>query len=313
MPETAVSHNNTSSPMSPIRYCPFCNAVLHTDEAVCSCGRAIVERKRCQERPQRIELRRVPASQGSLMSEYTIWQSQVDGSLICNCPSFESQNNSTEELPFGNCKHIRGLDRELLDGAARRFEEWVGRNDGRIVPPSRNQRAQLSQFEVNVHDRLSYSQAYFIIANALERQGIKYWEYFRIMEKNGYASILPKLEFAVEIECYTKRSLGGTDLFMQKVLESGLRIERDSTRSHELAKCWKIRPDGSLSSSYHSNNLDGIEVISPPLYGAYGFEQIAKIIAALNTVVNEETLSLADRTCGLHVHINARRCRMRNS
>ena len=64
------------------------------------------------------------------------------------------------------------------------------------------------------------------------------------------------------------------------------------TRSH-----WKIVTDGSI---IEQNGEYGFELVSPPLRGAHGLEEIKKVCKALN-----EAGCKVNRSCGLHVHHDA--------
>lgn len=69
----------------------------------------------------------------------------------------------------------------------------------------------------------------------------------------------------------------------------------DAGYSHQTHSQWKVVRDGSLT------NGGGLEVVSPVLRGADGFDQVRKVCAALATVG-----ARVDRTCGLHVHVGVR-------
>ncbi len=62
------------------------------------------------------------------------------------------------------------------------------------------------------------------------------------------------------------------------------------TRNH-----WKVVGDSSIQG-YNS-----FELVSPPLQGENGFEQIRKVCAVL-----DDLNAKVNRSCGLHVHLNAR-------
>jgi len=55
---------------------------------------------------------------------------------------------------------------------------------------------------------------------------------------------------------------------------------------------WRLRGDGSLGRN-------GVELVSPPLRGAEGFDQLRKACEAL-----AEAGATVDRACGLHVHVD---------
>lgn len=64
--------------------------------------------------------------------------------------------------------------------------------------------------------------------------------------------------------------------------------------NHNNLPSWKIVPDGSLTPG-------GFEVVSPILEGEAGITQVRKVARALVAAG-----ASADRTCGFHVHVNAR-------
>jgi len=63
---------------------------------------------------------------------------------------------------------------------------------------------------------------------------------------------------------------------------------------HTTRSYWKIVTDSSLDSRYSG------EIVSPPMQGKDGFEQLDKVIKALDTI---EGIGVNVR-CGLHVHID---------
>lgn len=68
---------------------------------------------------------------------------------------------------------------------------------------------------------------------------------------------------------------------------------RDMGYNHATSPSWKIVPDGSVAN--------GFEVVSPILSGEAGIEQVKRVAAILVAAGAE-----ADRSCGLHVHVDAR-------
>ena len=103
--------------------------------------------------------------------------------------------------------------------------------------------------------------------------------------------MLEHLTFGIEIECYTNRS---RDEVAAAITAQGLEAF-DAGYSHQTTRQWKVVRDGSLSSG------SGVEVVSPVLRGADGFDQVRKVCAALATVN-----ARVDRTCGFHVHVGVR-------
>lgn len=68
----------------------------------------------------------------------------------------------------------------------------------------------------------------------------------------------------------------------------------DEDSIHAASPKWKIVEDGSLSDG-------GFEVVSPILSGAEGMSQL---VLAVHTLVSVG--AVVDRSCGLHVHVDAR-------
>lgn len=84
--------------------------------------------------------------------------------------------------------------------------------------------------------------------------------------------------FGVEIECVLPGGYS-RDMLQQKFRVNGL-ID------------WRVTYDGSLSGN-------GAEVVSPPIQGEDGMDQLRKACRILN-----EIGATVDRRCGLHVHID---------
>lgn len=98
--------------------------------------------------------------------------------------------------------------------------------------------------------------------------------------------------FGVEIEfCYS----GRYDVLLAKLREAGLSANIEWDNDHVSYSSWKIVEDCSVSN--------GAELVSPILRGEDGLEQIKKA-----TKVLREAGCTVDRTCGLHVHVNAVEC-----
>lgn len=282
------------------RRCRFCGSPLDQGQFICPCRRLAVSQVRRRTRPARVEVTRIQAE--GLLKEYIITRNDIDGALNCTCPSFEEQNNDElhggghPEIPFGFCKHILQLPAEVLRESIGKFETWKTQNGGIVIPPSVTQKAMLYPFKVKLHDRLSTNQAYFLIGDALKRQGIEFQEFETILMSRGAISILPKLIFGVEIECYYPVAVGQPGI-VSKMSDSGINIA-SQTYNHNLCKDWKIVSDGSLNQP--PGGYAGQEVVSPPLYGSYGFQQLERVLRVLN-----EAECKVNKTCGLHVHLNA--------
>jgi hypothetical protein len=90
-------------------------------------------------------------------------------------------------------------------------------------------------------------------------------------------------KFGVEIECM----VNAADLAREMTLR-GLSVSQPGY-SHRVTSSWKIVTDASVSGGY--------ELVSPPLKGAAGIEQLRLACEAL-----EAAGARVDRRCGLHVH-----------
>lgn len=100
--------------------------------------------------------------------------------------------------------------------------------------------------------------------------------------------------FGVELECLLPRGHSRNDLH-QALIAAGIdaRVEH---LNHSTGGHWKLTTDGSLN-----DYTQGVEVVSPPLSGEEGFNQlraVCRVLTALRAKVN--------RRCGFHVHIGAR-------
>lgn len=66
--------------------------------------------------------------------------------------------------------------------------------------------------------------------------------------------------------------------------------------NHDTRSTWKVVRDGSLE--YHNGNCG--ELVSPPLSGEAGIEQVRAVLRALVSAG-----ATVNRSCGLHVHVDA--------
>lgn len=98
-------------------------------------------------------------------------------------------------------------------------------------------------------------------------------------------------KFGVEIECYgvSKRQL--CDEINRLGVPCSIEGYNHSTRAH-----WKIVTDSSIEGT----RGDECEIVSPPLDGIDGLEQLEKVCEALRTC-----RALINKTCGLHIHFDA--------
>jgi len=106
--------------------------------------------------------------------------------------------------------------------------------------------------------------------------------------------------YGVEVECFPP-AFGPTHSDLARaVTEAGIACAyMGYTHAHTVD--WKIVTDRSIKWAGSSGML-GVELVSPPLKGPEGFDQIRKVcsvLAAKQMMING--------TCGLHVHVDARR------
>jgi len=97
--------------------------------------------------------------------------------------------------------------------------------------------------------------------------------------------------FGVEIECVGINPSRAA----AAIREAGIEVEYESY-NHRRRPHWKVTTDASVCGPGGS-----CEVVSPVLNGDDGHEQIRKVCRALS-----EAGARINRTCGLHVHIDAR-------
>lgn len=99
--------------------------------------------------------------------------------------------------------------------------------------------------------------------------------------------------FGVEIEILAP--VGMTRATMADLVTAAGIDCRAESYGHVQPTQWKIVTDGSLRGG------NGMEIVSPPLAGEAGLEQVRKVCAALTRAGCR-----VNRSCGLHVHVEAR-------
>jgi putative amidoligase enzyme len=100
------------------------------------------------------------------------------------------------------------------------------------------------------------------------------------------ASPVSMRQFGVELEL---KGMGVEDA-VRYITAVGIDA-RSIGYSHSTTNYWKVLTDGSVSN--------GIEVVSPPLKGEAGLEELRKVMEALSS--NGGSI---DRECGMHVHVD---------
>lgn len=105
---------------------------------------------------------------------------------------------------------------------------------------------------------------------------------------------LPTRRFGVEIEFV------GCDPVQacRAIIAAGVACNAESY-NHDVRASWKIVPDGSVSVSPGMAYDACGELVSPPLSGVEGLEEVRRVLAALVSVGGT-----VNRTCGLHVHLD---------
>lgn len=113
-----------------------------------------------------------------------------------------------------------------------------------------------------------------------------------------------RFKFGIEIECF-----GCTrQIIKDELTKLGINAEIQTYNHIDLEGIWKITYDGSVTNEgtepildlYGNTVIKGIEVVSPPLTGEDGLEELRKVCMVLNKVGAK-----VDSTCGLHVHIDS--------
>jgi Putative amidoligase enzyme len=99
-------------------------------------------------------------------------------------------------------------------------------------------------------------------------------------------------KYGIEIEAIYPR--GETGVSIAAAIAAGGVPCHFAGYTHARSTDWKVVTDGSLSGG------NGYEVVSPPMVGEAGLEQINKVCAVL-----AQLQATVNRTCGLHVHVDA--------
>jgi hypothetical protein len=118
------------------------------------------------------------------------------------------------------------------------------------------------------------------------------WLKAQLQTTTASINVMP---FGVELEClmplnHTRETLAAL------VRQAGVECQAQMY-NHNVTTGWKIVTDGSVDRG----SARGIEFVSPILVGDNGFEQLRKVCQVLTTSGCKIT-----KTCGLHVHVDAR-------
>lgn len=109
---------------------------------------------------------------------------------------------------------------------------------------------------------------------------------------------MTRRRFGVELEVFFRPNYNERTL-ENEMTEAGIRTVREGyhhdTNGSNL-DTWKIKPDGSLSSSAGTGTA---EIVSPVLTGEQGLILLAQVMAIINRQCD------VNRSCGMHVHHEA--------
>ena len=284
--QPALSSAGEGSHQSPAgRTCHRCGLVLGRETIECpSCGAINLDRRRLRHednRPTREITQSVTSA--NYNGKYNIYRNS-DGSYSCNCLSFLRQKNVRNGNGFASCKHI---------------QEYLNQNPIEILkaPPKPTdwQLIAMKRLGVECSEHLTDAQAYFIFRDMLNKQGVEYREYEELLKEHGTVSLLPIYSFGVEFEGFV-RSSHGIEGLGRSLTDAGISTV-NLGYTHALMNEWKIVPDGSV------NGLAGyspLELVTPKLFGAYGFQLLRKALDAW-----KEAGAGVNASCGTHVHIDA--------
>ena len=114
---------------------------------------------------------------------------------------------------------------------------------------------------------------------------------------------IPQRKFGVEIECFVPYNADGTSRSLIEIASAVTAAGVPCTfegYNHALRNHWKIVTDASLQNTGDRRGVP-MEFVSPILEGSNGLEQIKTVCSVLAGYS-----AYTNRTCGLHVHVDAR-------
>ncbi len=218
-----------------------------------------------------------------------------DGSFVCTCLSFlGSRDLSLIDVRPGvrvaGCKHIQTQASQLAQAVQ-------GRSFLAPRPPTDWQKLVFKALSVDPHERQSAAQAYWAIHELLAKQGVNYLEIEERMRTDVRTTLLPINAFGVEFEGFgvPQRRLA------EALAASGIPTAAEGY-NHETRDHFKVVSDSSIQGT------DPFELVTPKLFGASGFSQIR----TLCTVVTRQGGD-ANSSTGLHVHVDAWNCTIRDA
>ena len=277
------SVSSVPAPAAEASRCRNCGRELGSDEVECpACGTINLPKDRRRQpdhRPTRTGISEVES--GNFNGKYQIFKNS-DGSYGCNCLSYLFQKGIQNGVGFATCKHIRDyLDVNHADIAiagARKPTNW--------------QIAALKRFGVEASEHLTDAQAYFLFQDLLSKQGVEYREYEGLLREHLSVNLLPIYSFGVEFEMLIRNR----QELENKLAQIGLPAFQTGY-DHSMSSKWKLGQDGSIRTE---PGYGSVELVSPKLFGAQGFDAVRKVLGASN-----EVGSKVNTSTGFHVHVDA--------
>lgn len=217
-----------------------------------------------------------------------------DGSFSCDCLAFLFQRGlepfEKEGKSFASCKHVR----ELL-GSRERFRRI--RRGRMLRGPTDWQKAILLCFGATPAERLTAEQAYMVIHGLLDKQGVSYRQFTMLFRYRQKLQFLPVYAFGVEFEGF---GIGQSQL-AEALTRAGIETH-DEHYNHQTKDHWKIVSDISINPTLPdgASSFGPFELVTPKLFGANGFGQIARALKVVNELGGK-----VNKSCGLHVHLDA--------
>ena len=284
-PAIIPAGNEATNRPLPERNCHGCGLILGRETIECpSCGAINLDRKRLRHednRPAREIVQSVTSA--NYNGKYNIYRNS-DGSYSCNCLSFLRQKDIQNGNGFATCKHIGEY---LRQNPIEALKDPAKPTDWQLIA--------MKRLGVDCSEHLTDAQAYFIFRDMLNKQGVEYREYEALLKEHGNVSLLPIYSFGVEFEGFV-RSSHGIEGLAQGLSRTGISTV-NLGYTHTLMNEWKIVPDGSV------RGLEGyspLELVTPKLFGAFGFQLLRKALDAW-----KEAGAGVNASCGTHVHIDA--------
>jgi hypothetical protein len=218
-----------------------------------------------------------------------------DGSFVCTCLSVLGSRDlapvdARPEVPVAACKHIQSRLSELQ-------ERVRGRTFPAPKPPTEWQKLVFKALSVDAHERLTAAQAYWAIHELLEKQGVDYLELEERMRRDLRTTLLPINAFGVEFEGF-----GVPHVTLARALtDAGLPTTAEGY-NHATRDHFKVVSDASVQGP------NPFELVTPKLFGASGFARIRALCRVVTSQGGDANVST-----GLHVHVDAWNCKIRDA